>query len=93
MTYPLNKFVLDHSEDYYGGLSLIMKIRENVKSKIASFDCHILMWEVQPDEKWVIIEAVDTFKKTNKLSELTKEQRRMALESLFKYGIQDETKA
>lgn len=89
--YPFREFVLDHSEDYEDGLSLIMKIKENVKSKITQFDSHILIWEIQPNEKWAIIEAWDTFEKKHNISELTKEQRRMAVSSLLKDGIADET--
>lgn len=88
---PLREFVLDDSEDYDSGLSLIMKVRDNVKSKIPQFDCHILIWEVGQDEYWAIIEASDINRDTHKMSELNESQRRMAISTLMNHGIHDDT--
>ena len=86
----VGKFVLVDSEDYLNGKSLIMKLGE--LSKPRHYDCSILIWEVQEDEEFVIIEAKNSiFDKTYPIDTLTLNERRMLFRNLLKYGIIDET--
>ena len=84
------KFVLVDSEDYLNGKSLIMKLGE--LSKPSYYDCSILIWEVQEEDNFAIIEAKNSiFDKTYPIDALTLNERRMLFRNLLNYGIIDET--
>lgn len=85
MNYPIGKFVLDHSEDYDSGKTLVMSLG---KGHDTYYEIDVLLWEVQEAEVFIIVDSKD--KRTPYKGRLTKKEKRWAFKSLFIFGIRDD---
>jgi len=85
MNYPLNKFVLEHSEEYPDGKTLVMKIGNNTDD-FQPID--VIAHEVQPNEDFYIIISKENMQPYP--GKLTKDEKRQSFINLFSYGIKDE---
>lgn len=89
MKYPLNWFVLEHSEDYKNGKTLVMNIGPaSNKQTMSHWDLDIIMWEVREDELFIIVESKEG--RTPYKGYLKEEEKRWAFQSLFEHGIRDD---
>lgn len=85
MKYPLGRFVLEHSENHGGGKTLVMNIGKGTDQY---FEICVILWEVREAEIFIIIDSKDIRAPFN--GKLTKQEKKWAFKSLFKFGIRDD---
>lgn len=84
--YPLHKFVLEHSDEYPDGKTLVMKIGETKPGSWHPIE--VITFDVQPNENFFITTSVNW--RSPYLGELTNGERHLCFIQLFKLGVTDE---